>query len=134
MPPPTTTTRSLIDPAPQSPAPNVTRRGVPAAAGREQDAKTGRLSRGAPSRASAAEALAARRLGDVLGGRALLPLHDVELHDLTLGERLEAVAGDGAVVDEAVLLTVVGRDEAEALRVVEPLHFAGRTHSQLLMM
>jgi hypothetical protein len=27
----------------------------------------------------------------VLGGRALRPLHDVELHALTLGQRLEAL-------------------------------------------
>src|SRR5688500_17363519 len=65
---------------------------------------------------------------DVLGRGALLALHHVELHALALGERLEARALDGRVVDEAVLLTVVTRDEAEALRVVEPLHGTGRTH------
>src|SRR4051794_11681962 len=43
-----------------------------------------------------------------------------------LGERLEAAGVDGAVVDEEVLATVVGRDEAEALVVVEPLHGSGR--------
>src|SRR3954452_617374 len=43
-----------------------------------------------------------------------------------LGERLEAVAADAAVVDEQILAAVVGRDEAEALVVVEPLHGSGR--------
>src|ERR671937_554339 len=70
----------------------------------------------------------AAELLDVLGGRALLALHDVELHALALGERLEPRALDGRVMHEAVLLAVVARDEAEALRVVEPLHGAGRTH------
>src|SRR5215212_3034237 len=65
---------------------------------------------------------------DVLGGRALLALHDVELDGLALGEGLEAVALNGRVMDEAVLLAVRGGDEAEALGVVEPLHGAGRTH------
>src|SRR4051812_24082017 len=39
-----------------------------------------------------------------------------------LRERLEAVPGDAAVVHEQVLALVVGRDEAEALVVAEPLH------------
>ena len=80
--------------------------------------------RSGPSRGG----LAAVGLRHVLGGGTLLALHDVELHRLTLGEGLEARALDGRVVNEAVLLTVVGRDETKALRVVEPLHFAGRTH------
>src|SRR5688500_143738 len=67
--------------------------------------------------------------GDVLSGGALLALHDVELHGLALGERLEALTLDRAVVDEAVLLAAVGRDEAKALGVVEPLHLAGGTHT-----
>src|SRR5688500_2558441 len=67
-------------------------------------------------------------LGDVLGGRALAAVDEVELHPLTLGQRTEAAAGDGGVVDEAVLAAVLGGDEAEALRVVEPLHGAGAAH------
>ena len=42
-------------------------------------------------------------LRDVLGRRALGALHDVELHRITLGQRLEAVALDRAVVHEAIL-------------------------------
>src|SRR5687768_8503143 len=74
-------------------------------------------------------ATSAAQLRDVLGGRTLLALHDVELDALAFGEGLEATALDGRVVDEAVLLAVLGRDETKALRVIEPLHFAGRTHS-----
>src|SRR5258708_7046598 len=60
------------------------------------------------------------QLDDVLRRRALLALHDVELDPLTLGQALEALGLDRRMVDEAVLLTVLGRDEAEALGVVEP--------------
>src|SRR4051794_14229924 len=67
-------------------------------------------------------------LRDVLRRRALRALHDVELHRITLGQRLEAISLDRAVVHEAVFLTAVGSDEPEALRVVEPLYLAGRTH------
>src|SRR6185312_16472350 len=56
-----------------------------------------------------------RRLG------ALLALAAFELDLGTLGERLEAVAGDRRVMDEQILRSVVRRDEAVALRVVEPL-------------
>src|SRR5262245_16078268 len=67
-------------------------------------------------------------LRHVLGRGALGALDDVELHRVTLGEGLETVALDRAVVHEAVFLAAVGGDEAETLRVVEPLHLAGRTH------
>src|SRR6266536_2757842 len=67
-------------------------------------------------------------LGDVLSGRALLALHDVELDALAFGERLVAAALDGRMMNEAILLTILGRDEAKALRIVEPLYRAGRTH------
>src|SRR5690349_11643826 len=40
----------------------------------------------------------------------------------SLRERLEAAAGDAAVVHEQVLALIVRRDEAEALVVAEPLH------------
>ena len=69
-------------------------------------------------------------LGDVLSGRALLTLHDVELDALAFGERLVAVALDGRMMNEAILLTILGRDEAKALRIVEPLYRAGRTHCE----
>src|SRR5580765_6478056 len=69
----------------------------------------------------------------VLGGGTLLPLHDVELDALALGQRLEAAALNRRVMDETILLSILGRDEAKALGVVEPLHFASRTHVYSLL-
>src|SRR5207237_4012009 len=68
----------------------------------------------------------------LLGSWTFLTFDDVEFHSISLGEGLESRARDRAVVNEAVLLPVVRCDESKALRVVEPLHFAGRTHSLLL--
>src|SRR5437870_12062304 len=62
------------------------------------------------------ERLYVRRVG------ALGPLLGVVADLRALGERLEAAAGDAAVVHEQVLALVVGRDEPEALLVAEPLH------------
>jgi hypothetical protein len=70
-------------------------------------------------------------LGDVLRGGALLALHHVELNRRALGQALEAVALNGAVVDEAVLRTVLRRDESEALGIVEPLYSPSGTHTVL---
>src|SRR5690348_6571727 len=67
-------------------------------------------------------------LGDVLSGRALLALHDVELDALAFGEGLVAVALNRRMMNEAVLLATLWRDKAKALRIVEPLYRAGRTH------
>ena len=64
----------------------------------------------------------------VLGRRTLLTLYDIELHALAFGERLEAIALNGRVMNEAILLSVLGRDKAETLRIVEPLDGASRTH------
>src|SRR5712664_582972 len=63
-----------------------------------------------------------RELADVLRLQALRPLHHVELHFLTFRESAEAIGLDGRMVAEHVLTTAVLRDEAEPLRVVEPLH------------
>src|SRR5262249_40686349 len=52
--------------------------------------------------------------------KALRTLRDVEVHTLSLGERLEALALNGGEVYEDVLATLLG-DETETLRVVEPL-------------
>src|SRR5688500_14011154 len=68
-------------------------------------------------------------LDDVLGGGALLALDDLELDPVAFLQRLEAVPLNRRIVNEAVLLAVLRRDEAEALRVVEPLHGTGRTHA-----
>src|SRR6266576_509523 len=66
-------------------------------------------------------------LDDVLRRRTLLALHDVELDALPFGERLVALRLNRGVMHEAVLLAVLGRDKAKALRVVEPLHGTGDT-------
>src|SRR5918994_579687 len=62
---------------------------------------------------------------DVVGLRALLALAGLELHLRTLGQGLEALAADAGVVDEEILASVLRRDEAVALRVVEPLDGSG---------
>src|SRR5947207_15471029 len=64
-------------------------------------------------------------LGHVLGGGALLALDHLELDPVTLVQALVARALNGRVVNEAVLASVLRRDEAEALLVVEPLHSSG---------
>jgi len=60
-------------------------------------------------------------LPDVRRLKTLRAARHLELDLITLAEALEALGLDGAVVDEDVLATVLG-DEAETLRVVEPLH------------
>src|SRR4029077_11151649 len=75
-------------------------------------------------------------LANVRRREALRAARDFERHLITVAEALEAVALDRGVVDEYVL-TLTLRDEAEALRLVEPLHgasnhwipFPGRTPS-----
>src|SRR4029079_13981287 len=74
-----------------------------------------------PRRASSA-----LQRGDVHGLRSLVAALGVVGDLRALRERLEAVGVDAGVVDEEVLATVVRRDEAEALVVVEPLHGSGR--------
>src|SRR5437867_3309178 len=71
-------------------------------------------------------ASAPRRLHDVRCLWSLLPLHDLELDAIALGERLEAAALDGAEVDEDVW-PPFARDDAVAFSVVEPLHGALET-------
>src|SRR5204863_9765878 len=60
--------------------------------------------------------------GHVCCSRTLGPLLGVEADLRALGERLEAAALDGGVMDEEILAGIIGRDETEALVVVEPLH------------
>ena len=59
---------------------------------------------------------------DVLCGRTLRPLDDLELDPLPFAQALEPRAADRGVVYEDVFRPVVKTDEAESLRVVEPLH------------
>ena len=58
------------------------------------------------------------------GGRllALRPLGQVGLNHLTVLKGLEAIHVDGREVGEEVFVTIVGSDEPESLRVVEPLN------------
>src|SRR5918999_1367124 len=59
---------------------------------------------------------------DVGRRRAFLPLRHVERDLLAVFQRLEARTLDRAVMGKEILAAVIRRDEAEALRVVEPLH------------
>src|ERR687884_2038207 len=63
---------------------------------------------------------------DVRRLRALRPFARLELDLRAFGQRLEALAGDLREVDEDVLAAAVGRDEAVALGVVEPLDVSAR--------
>jgi hypothetical protein len=69
---------------------------------------------------------------DVLGRRTLLALDDVELDALTLVQVLEALTLNRGVMDEAILATVLARDEAETLLSVEPLDRTLNAHVHLL--
>jgi hypothetical protein len=68
------------------------------------------------------------QLDDGLRRRARLALHDVELYPIAFGQALEALGLNRRMMDEAVLLTALGRDEAKALGVVEPLDRSGGAH------
>jgi hypothetical protein len=61
---------------------------------------------------------------DVYSLGAFGALGDLELHAIALGQRLETVRVDVAIMDKRVR-TVLTRNETKTLRVVEPLHFAG---------
>src|SRR5262245_53564246 len=63
-----------------------------------------------------------RRRGppDVEGVHALVPVSDLELHDVAVLERLEAVTHNVAIVDEDVFARIL-LDEAVTFAVVEPL-------------
>ncbi|CAI9006465.1 hypothetical protein EMIT0158MI4_60321 [Burkholderia ambifaria] len=53
---------------------------------------------------------------------ALRPLNDLEAHLLAFLQGLEALHVDGREVRKQILTALVGGDETEALRVVEPLN------------
>src|SRR5207237_4137399 len=59
-------------------------------------------------------------LANVRGLETLGAACHLELHLVAFRQTLEALRGDGAEVDEDVLAALLG-DEAEALRIVEPL-------------
>src|SRR3954471_6299971 len=62
----------------------------------------------------------------VLRLQALRALGHVEGHLLTLGQGTETFPDNGGVVAEDICAAVVLRDEAKALRIVEPLHGTSR--------
>src|SRR3954451_11146039 len=62
---------------------------------------------------------------DVAGLGTFRALLDLVLDLRAFGEALEALTGDRAEVHEDVVAAVGLRDEAVALRVVEPLHGSG---------
>src|SRR4051794_7760275 len=62
---------------------------------------------------------------DVRRLRPLRALAQLVLDLRALGQRAEAIPRDRGEVDECVLSSVIGRDEAEALLVAEPLHDTG---------
>src|SRR5581483_3476223 len=68
---------------------------------------------------------------DVRRLQTLRALHQVELDGRTLSQRTEPLRLDCREVDEDVL-SAFRRDEAKALRIVEPLDCAGRTHLLLI--
>src|SRR5260221_3941168 len=70
--------------------------------------------------------------GDVRGLEPLGTLDHVELELRAFLQGAEAVGVDGAEVHEDIL-TSAGRDEAETLRVVEPLDRTVATHSENLL-
>src|SRR5207245_4205392 len=74
-----------------------------------------------PERRPRTRAVSLGDRSDVGRFRTLRALALLELHARALGERLEAVAGDAAVMDEEILRSLVGGDEAVPLRIVEPL-------------
>src|SRR4051812_34648457 len=70
---------------------------------------------------------------DVRGLRALRALAELEFDLCAFGQRAETIARDPGEVDERVLTSVIGRDEAEALLVAEPLHDTGSHLTALLI-
>src|SRR6185436_19331945 len=63
---------------------------------------------------------------DARGGRALRAFLGLVGHLGALGQGLEALAHDGAVMDEDVLRAVIGGDEPVTLVIAEPLDCSGR--------
>src|SRR3954469_22370807 len=70
---------------------------------------------------------------DVRGLWALRALAELEIDLRTFGQRPEAIPRDPGEMDERVLASVIGRDEAETLLVAEPLHDTSSHLTALLL-
>ena len=57
---------------------------------------------------------------DIRRGEAFRTIYDVKANRLPLCQSLEAIILDHREVDEYVLTTVIGGNETEALRLIEP--------------
>jgi hypothetical protein len=68
-------------------------------------------------------------LNYVLRRRTLLTLHDVEFNAVAFSKRFAAATLNGFVMNEAILATIIQRDEAKTFIVVEPLYLTGATHT-----
>src|SRR5580765_4887799 len=90
--------------------------------GRENDEGAGGASRAPPAPPSTPSA----DWRDVDGFGTLCPFARFVLHARAIRQCPEAGGHDVRVMHEQVLAAFVGRDEAVALRVVEPLHGPGR--------
>jgi hypothetical protein len=94
-------------------------------------AATGAFAPATGTAATAAASNAAIERGDVFGLWTLLTLAYLELDLLSFLELAEATALDRGEVHEAILATVIRRDETVALLCIEPLHYPCRAHRAL---
>src|SRR4029077_9926272 len=106
---------------------------------RRGNSRAGHPSRAAPKKQNLIRSAFRRKdqvglsdLADVLSRRAFVALHDVELDAVALGETLESGSLDRRAVHEEVVAPILRRDEAEALGVIEPLHFSCVAHCRCL--
>src|SRR3954471_14791663 len=93
----------------------------------------GRASTTSPSNSTFSSLDKALEDPDVRGLWAFRPLPELVFDLRAFGERPEAISGDRREMDERILPAVIGRDEAEALLVAEPLHDTGSHPTALLV-
>ena len=74
---------------------------------------------------------ALRDLNYVLCSRTFRSLTHIELHCRALSESLETLGLDRAVVDEAILASILRCNESETFLVIEPLHSTLHTYHLL---
>src|SRR6478609_11549518 len=93
----------------------------------------GRASTTSPSNSTFSSLDKALEDPDVRGLWAFRPLPELVFDLRPFGERPEATPGNRREMDERILPAVIGRDEAEALLVAEPLHDTGSHPTALLV-